>query len=615
MKFKKLLAFTLIELLVVIAIVGVLSAFVFVSLNQAINTANDAKRKADLSAIQKAILMYSVQNNQDLPSLDSDCDICDSCPEACENLYSNLVQYLPNVPLDPKTNSFYKYNALSEQNYTLRSILSNNDVYEYQSETNSWNTLSGIQPEPMFSPSSGPIAFNSSVTIASANADTIYYTTNGDTPTTSSAVYTTPIIINTPMTIKALAVRSGFTNSSIATASYTQAIQATPSFNPNPGAVMGGTEVTIVSENADTIYYTTNGDTPTTSSAVYTTPIIINTPMTIKALAVRNNYVNSEIGTGEYTLLTAQATPSFSPASGTVAYGTTVTIISEGADAIYYTTDGSTPTTSSTNQAITPLVINADVTVKALAVKAGYNNSVIGSASYTQAIQATPSFSPASGTVAYGTTVTIISEGADAIYYTTDGSTPTTSSTNQAITPLVINADVTVKALAVKAGYSNSEIGQTAFVLLVYTVTYDGNGGTCTPTSRTVNYGETSAAPSCSRTGYTLSGFTRTAGSGGTLNTSTGAVTNVTGDQTITANWTINQYVVTYDAAGGTCIPSSRTVNYGATAAGPTCAKKDYNLIGYTRTAGSGGTLNTSTGAVTNVSGNQTIRPTWQYKY
>ena len=68
-----------------------------------------------------------------------------------------------------------------------------------------------------------------------------------------------------------------------------------------------------------------------------------------------------------------------------------MTITSSGADAIYYTTDGSTPTTSSTNQATTPLVINTAVTVKALAVKAGYTNSAIGSAAYTQAVATAPS--------------------------------------------------------------------------------------------------------------------------------------------------------------------------------------------------------------------------------
>jgi len=77
-----------------------------------------------------------------------------------------------------------------------------------------------------------------------------------------------------------------------------------------------------------------------------------------------------------------QATPTFSISGGAVAVGTTITITSAGADAIYYTTDGNTPTTSSTNQATTPLVINSSVTVKALAVKSGYNNAA-GSAIYT----------------------------------------------------------------------------------------------------------------------------------------------------------------------------------------------------------------------------------------
>lgn len=76
-------------------------------------------------------------------------------------------------------------------------------------------------------------------------------------------------------------------------------------------------------------------------------------------------------------------TPTFSPVAGSIAYGSTVTIVSPGADAIYYTTDGSTPTTASTNQATTPLVVNSATTVKAIATKTGFTNSPIGSASYT----------------------------------------------------------------------------------------------------------------------------------------------------------------------------------------------------------------------------------------
>ncbi|MFA5178531.1 MAG: prepilin-type N-terminal cleavage/methylation domain-containing protein [Candidatus Paceibacterota bacterium] len=62
MNSKKLIAFTLIELLVVIAIVGILSGFVLVSLNSATDSANDARRKSDLSQIVKALLVYNTSN-------------------------------------------------------------------------------------------------------------------------------------------------------------------------------------------------------------------------------------------------------------------------------------------------------------------------------------------------------------------------------------------------------------------------------------------------------------------------------------------------------------------------------------------------------------------------
>jgi hypothetical protein len=70
-----------------------------------------------------------------------------------------------------------------------------------------------------------------------------------------------------------------------------------------------------------------------------------------------------------------------------------------------------------------------------------------------------------------------------------------------------------------------------------YTVIYNANGGSCTPNSRTVEFGKTSAAPTCTRSGYNVAGFTRTSGSGGSLNKTTGAITNVSGNQTIQVSW------------------------------------------------------------------------------
>jgi len=55
----------------------------------------------------------------------------------------------------------------------------------------------------------------------STSGATIYYTLNGNTPTTSSTQYSSPITLSGACTIKAIAVKSGMTNSSVASQSYT----------------------------------------------------------------------------------------------------------------------------------------------------------------------------------------------------------------------------------------------------------------------------------------------------------------------------------------------------------------------------------------------------------
>ena len=78
------------------------------------------------------------------------------------------------------------------------------------------------------------------------------------------------------------------------------------------------------------------------------------------------------------------ATPTFSPASGTSFSSTlSVSIADSTPNAIiYYTTNGTTPTTGSSvySGAIT---LSASATVKAIATASGFNQSAVGSASYT----------------------------------------------------------------------------------------------------------------------------------------------------------------------------------------------------------------------------------------
>ena len=75
-------------------------------------------------------------------------------------------------------------------------------------------------PAPQFNPAGGTFYAPVNVEITAATGATIYYTTNGNDPTTSSAVYSAPINISQNTNLKAIAVTEEAT-SAVATATYT----------------------------------------------------------------------------------------------------------------------------------------------------------------------------------------------------------------------------------------------------------------------------------------------------------------------------------------------------------------------------------------------------------
>lgn len=164
---------------------------------------------------------------------------------------------------------------------------------------------------------------------------------------------------------------------------------------------------------------------------------------------------------------TIVATPSFSPVAGTYAEDLMVTIgtTTEGAT-IYFTTDGSDPTTTDSIYT-TPIPVSGhgtNMTVKALAVKPGLENST-ASASYSIVYNtvATPEISPLSGVYLPGIAISITTTTPGAsIHYTTDGSMPTPASPLY-VTPLHMADTMTVKAIAVKSGMLNSAVASSDF--------------------------------------------------------------------------------------------------------------------------------------------------------
>ena len=78
---------------------------------------------------------------------------------------------------------------------------------------------------------------------------------------------------------------------------------ATPEILPNGGTYAGSVEITVtcVTTGAD-IYYTTNGSTPTTGSAKYSSPIMLLNTGTIKAKAFKSGIDPSSVASASFTI-------------------------------------------------------------------------------------------------------------------------------------------------------------------------------------------------------------------------------------------------------------------------------------------------------------------------
>jgi len=123
---------------------------------------------------------------------------------------------------------------------------------------------------------------------------------------------------------------------------------------------------------------------------------------------------------------------------------------------------------------------------------------------------------------------------------------------------------------AYSAGHSNTKATKTFTVpaLAKYTITYKLNGGTGTFANGTKYYGKPYTIPSAkpTRTGYTFVRWVSSGRTDGTVYFQPGNTTNYNGNQTLTAEWKVNQYTVSYNANGGTGTIANQTKTYGTTA-------------------------------------------------
>ena len=314
---------------------------------------------------------------------------------------------------------------------------------------------------PTFSPGAGTYSSPQSVAINDPiGGATIHYTSDGTTPTAASPVYSAPIRVSANGTLKAIAVASGYTVSAVGSAAY-KIEAAVPTFSPGAGTYSSPQSVTIADATPGaTIYYTTNGTAPSPASSAYSAPVGVSAKETLKAIAAAGGYSTSDVASAAYKF--EAAPPTFSPGAGTYpgAQSVTITDATPGA-AIYYTTNGTTPSTASSEYSA-PISVSAKETLKAIAAASGYSTSDVASAAY-KIEAAAPTFSPGAGTYsgAQSVTITDATPGAT-IYYTTNGTTPSTSSSVYSV-PISVGAKETLKAIAVASGYSTSDVAIAAY--------------------------------------------------------------------------------------------------------------------------------------------------------
>ena len=270
------------------------------------------------------------------------------------------------------------------------------------------NRCPSIAPEVTISPVGGTFTTGSTVNVevkANETTSKVYYTLDGTTPTTASpsAIGTKSLAITTNTTLKAIAVNTTGVSSAIKTETYTFVTPTTftvyfkkpANWNAAVRVYYWGTTGTAttvawpgvsMTKDCDDWYSYTFPSTVSASNLLFNDGTLKTADLTATA-GIR--YYDGAWLAGEPANRCPSIAPevTISPVGGTFTTGSTVNVevkANETTSKVYYTLDGTTPTTASPSAIGTKsLAITTNTTLKAIAVNTTGVSSAIKTETYT----------------------------------------------------------------------------------------------------------------------------------------------------------------------------------------------------------------------------------------
>ena len=331
-------------------------------------------------------------------------------------------------------------------------------------------TVTGVNA-PTITPGTSTIYAETTVTIRATSGTTIYYTTDGSNPTTSSSQYTTPIKVNATTTVKAIAVNGEGKVSPVASATYTfvHSSQETYELVTDPSVLNLEDEILIVYTDGSKYYSMGEVKEDVYKEALGDYVHASRVPVDVTQYHSGTNITlwTEDDEPARFQLLKGTASGSWMFYTDTQAGSSTGYLYygfselgtrpdpQELFSSYYINVESNGAAHIGCAAEVWYSYISYDVTNSKFTVAhlspdniQVYRKRIEGQSSSI----AKPVFSPVPGTYTSTQTVTLTTatEGAE-IYYTTNGSNPTNSSTRYT-GPITVSNTSTIKAVAYKDG-------------------------------------------------------------------------------------------------------------------------------------------------------------------